>query len=295
MYVMPAQDVQTYVKFLGITDNSQKKTKQNKTQTTLNNGTHMCRMVIYGSFPDSDPTPPLISFSFSPPFRVRRWPGSHCFDRNDQHWKQAVQRILWSEKENKHTKNMAASFFRGGILCVSPHLNFHSLVSPPSSFSVGAHLHSPYDFNFYVQNFTVRWTSNLLPPQSEVTVEYKFRPDEKLEPLDFHLSGWLIYNDSSSTPIIYRSLFFNQTIEVTERRSEWTFQSLLTSGLVLAGIAIVGYVVLSQTNVGKKAAKRVTASTASAEQQAASWDTKIYKPSTVQKSVGSKKAAQKSK
>jgi hypothetical protein len=156
---------------------------------------------------------------------------------------------------------------------------------------VGAHLHSPYDFNFFVQNFTVRWTSNLLPPNSEVTVEYKFRPDEKLEPLDFHLSGWLIYNDSASTPIIYRSLFFNQTVEVTERRSEWTIQSFFTTALVLAGIAIAGYVVLSQTAVGKKATKRVTASAASSEggNASAGWDAKIYKPSTVQKAVGGSK------
>lgn len=38
---------------------------------------------------------------------------------------------------------------------------------------------------------TVRWASALLPPRSEVTLEYRFRPDEKLEPLQFLLSGWV--------------------------------------------------------------------------------------------------------
>jgi hypothetical protein len=129
----------------------------------------------------------------------------------------------------------------------------------------------------------------LLPPKSEVTVEYKFRPDEKLEPLDFHLSGWLIYNDSASTPIIYRSLFFNQTVEVAEKRAEWTVQSFFTTALVLAGIAIAGYVALAQTAVGKKTSKRLAASAAPTGEAAAAWTASVYKPATVQKAVGSKK------
>jgi hypothetical protein len=142
---------------------------------------------------------------------------------------------------------------------------------------------------FWIQNFTVRWTSNLLPPHSEVTVEYKFKPDEKLEPLDFHLSGWVIYNDSSSTPIIYRSLFFNQTVEVLEKSAGWSVQSFFTTLLILAGVALGGYVLLSQTAFGKKAAKRATAVAHSAQDKAAAWEVaQVYKPKAVQKAAGAK-------
>lgn len=155
--------------------------------------------------------------------------------------------------------------------------------------SVGAHLHSPYDFNFYIQNFTVRWTSSLLPAHSEVTVEYKFRPDDKLEPLDFHLSGWMIYNDTSSPPIMYRSVFFNQTIEVAEKGgSGWSIRSLLTTLLVLGALAAGAYVFLSQTTVGKKAAKRATAAAHSTQEKPAAWEATVYKPKAQQKAAGAK-------
>jgi len=176
---------------------------------------------------------------------------------------------------------------------------------------IGAHLHSPYDQSFYVQNFTVRYTSALLPPRSEVTVEYRFRPDERLDALDYHLSGWLIYNDSSiPTPIIYRSLFVNATVETLERRAEWTAQSALAWTVGLVGFGAVAYAVaqsqggaskLINTVVGAaggKKSKKSRASSSSAAAKAdgepaaspsAGWEVKAYRPSTVQKAVGSKK------
>jgi len=155
---------------------------------------------------------------------------------------------------------------------------------------VGAHLHSPFDYNFYVQNFTVRWTSNLLPPRSEVTVEYRFRPDPNLEPLDFQLSGWLIYNDSAPTPVIYRSMFVNQTIEVLERRQEWTASSIITWIFVLAGLGLAGYVALNLTQGGKKTKSRAsTPSVDGVKSPSAGWETQVYKPAQVQKAFGSKK------
>jgi len=180
---------------------------------------------------------------------------------------------------------------------------------------IGAHLHSPYDQSFYVQNFTVRYTSALLPPRSEVTVEYRFRPDERLDALDYHLSGWLIYNDSSiPTPIIYRSLFVNSTVETLERRSEWTAQSAVAWTVGLAGFAVVAYAVaqsqggaqkLINNVVGAAGGKKSKKSRASASTSApstgsktdgeptaspsAGWEVKAYRPATVQKAVGGKK------
>lgn len=167
---------------------------------------------------------------------------------------------------------------------------------------VGAHLHSPYDLNFYVQNYTVRWTSNLLPPKSEVTVEYRFRPDEKLDPLDYHLSGWLIYNDTAPTPIIYRSLFVNSTIEMLERRMEWNVQTVLTYTLASAGLGIAAYVFYQHSQSSRPRKSRSSASSVSDGVSAASsslaavgWDTKVYRPATVQKAVGGKKPKSASK
>ena len=168
--------------------------------------------------------------------------------------------------------------------------------------------------SFYVQNFTVRWTSALLPPKSEVTLEYRFRPDERLDALDYHLSGWLIYNDSAPTPIIYRSLFVNQTVEIVERRAEWTAQSALAYGLATVGIATAAYVfaqsqggvgkaVASLTGGKKKSSRRSHVSSGSSDAAAspdassnspssaaaAGWDVKAYRPASVSKAVGKKR------
>jgi len=153
---------------------------------------------------------------------------------------------------------------------------------------VGAHLHSPYDFNFYVQNFSVGFTSSLLPPHSEVTINYRFRPDEKLEPLDFHLSGWLIYNDSAvPTQIIYRSLFVNQTIEVLERKQEWTVQSAITWSFSGIGMLVVSYVAMQYW--GGLSGSRKRSVTRGEGGAAAGWEAKVYKPAAVQKAVSKKR------
>ena len=149
---------------------------------------------------------------------------------------------------------------------------------------------------------TVRWASALLPPRSEVTLEYRFRPDEKLEPLQFLLSGWVIYNDSSvPTQVIYRNLFVNSTVEVVERRAEWTVASVITWMLTIAGLGVAGYVVAQNTSIlssvtgsgsggkGHKGKKSSHIDDADSAAAAASWDVKVYKPSNAQKAFGAKK------
>ena len=159
-------------------------------------------------------------------------------------------------------------------------------------------------------------------------MEYRFTPDEKLDPLDFHLSGWLIYNDSSvPVAVMYRSLFVNGTVEVLERQAPWTFASALGWALTLGALVAAAYfyaaqqpggvagVVGNATGAAAAAGKKKGGSSRSSQSAAsssaketnaaaaftatpsepaeasvaASWDTKVYKPSTQQKAVGGKK------
>ena len=50
---------------------------------------------------------------------------------------------------------------------------------------IGAQLHSPYDYSYFIQNFTVRELEAVVGPGQETTVEYRFHPDPSLEPIDF--------------------------------------------------------------------------------------------------------------
>lgn len=165
MYVLPAPDVQTFVKFLGHSDNK---------------------------FVAGEEVTALIGMTNA---------GDNTYNVS---WGQNAKQASVSGSKATNGRERSLDQPLNNLLAFSLSLFFTA--SPVSSLlhSVGAHLHSPYDMNFFIQNFTVRWTSNLLPPRSEVTVEYRFVPNERLEPLDFHMSGWLIYNDTKPTPIIYR-------------------------------------------------------------------------------------------
>jgi len=125
---------------------------------------------------------------------------------------------------------------------------------------IGAHLHSPYDYGYYIQNFTVREVEGSVEPGSQISLEYSFKPDLSLEPLEFHLSGWVIYNDSEAN--MFRSLFVNGTIELTEAQSDFDVRSVFTWFLLLAALGLVAYVGFNTfaTPGQKKTMKRATSS-----------------------------------
>lgn len=120
-----------------------------------------------------------------------------------------------------------------------------------------------------------------LRPNSELTIEYKFKPDVNLEPLEFHLSGWLLYNNTEFEP--FRSAFYNGTVELTERRSSLDARTLFTYVLVISALGLIGYVALNMNK--QKLAKKIETGTRAA---ASEWTTRVYKPADKQRAVGSK-------
>jgi len=171
--------------------------------------------------------------------------------------------------------------------------------SPSTYFNVsyiGAQLHSPFDFSYYIQNFTVRETESIVGPGQETTIEYRFRPDPALEPIEFQLSVWSIYNSSEGR--LYQSTVFNDTVELVERREPWTVQSVVNYLLVLSGMGVIAYVGwnLTQGTGGKK--KKRTKRVESGEPGAvkADWATAAYTPAAKARVVrrpGSKKGSKK--
>ena len=63
---------------------------------------------------------------------------------------------------------------------------------------VAAFLHSRFDYNYYVQNFTVKDVSGVTAPNSQVSLEFKFTPDAGLETVEFILSGHVEYRIEGS-------------------------------------------------------------------------------------------------
>jgi len=168
---------------------------------------------------------------------------------------------------------------------------------------IGAQLHSPFDFSYYIQNFTVREVEAIVGPGQETTVEYRFKPDITLEPIEFQLSAWLIYNSSEGK--LYQSTIYNNTIELIEKYEPWSLSSIINYALVIAGLGVIGYVgyqLTSGSGTGKKKRgnRRVNGTVVDASGQpvvAAEWSTSsVYTPSSKSKAVkrvGSKKGSKK--
>jgi len=112
--------------------------------------------------------------------------------------------------------------------------------------AVGAHLHSPFDFSYYIQNFTAREVDATVHPGHEQSIEYVFVPDKSLEPLEFWLSAWVQYNDSNDR--VFRTTYTNGTIELVEKPSEFNPREFFTWVVTLAVIGVVVYFVFVQPN-----------------------------------------------
>lgn len=123
---------------------------------------------------------------------------------------------------------------------------------------VVAFLHSPFDLSYFIQNFTAKPVSGVAAPSAQVSLEYKVKPDEKLEPLEYWLSGYVEYTmEGFDEP--YQHMFVNTTIELYESRGV-DFGSMFTTFLMMAVIGAGAYFSFSSASVkvtGKKKKKFV--------------------------------------
>lgn len=79
---------------------------------------------------------------------------------------------------------------------------------------IGSTLHSILDYNFNIRNFTTYNVGVVLGPKEQISLEYLFKPDTRLEAADFTFSGWVVYNSTSNDQ--FRTSFYNGTIEVID-------------------------------------------------------------------------------
>jgi hypothetical protein len=111
---------------------------------------------------------------------------------------------------------------------------------------IGTTFHSPFDFNYIIQNFTTRQVDAVVGGGVQQTLEYVFRPDKSLEPLEFWLSGYLIYNNTETNEM-FMSTFVNGTVELVERTSDMNVRRVFMYALALAAAGLVGYIAYMAT------------------------------------------------
>jgi len=156
--------------------------------------------------------------------------------------------------------------------------------------AIGAHFQSPYDLSYYIQNFTARdfsqFGGQMIEPHSQVTLEYIFYPDKGLEPLEYWLSGWILYNSSEGTQHV--STWTNSSVTLTEKEGESGIRNLFVYGLLFSGVALIVYVALNYNQPAKKV-KRTLESGPKRETTDDDWGT-AYVPEASSRRVGSRRA-----
>lgn len=158
--------------------------------------------------------------------------------------------------------------------------------------SVSAFLHSPFDLNYYIQNFTTKAISNgVSAPSSQVTLEYKITPDDKLEPLEFWLSGFVEYTvEGSDEP--FRQHFVNTTVELFDNKGVDWMSLIMTMILMSAFVAAVYFA--GGDGVEKVTGKKMKKKFVPANPDAApEWEVKAYKASDKARKAGGSRRSKK--
>jgi len=106
-------------------------------------------------------------------------------------------------------------------------------------------LNTPTDFSIFIQNFTQQIYHQVLLSGQELSIDYKFMPDPRLEPRDFVVALTVFYQDKNGQ--FYSNTFFNQTVEIIDDKKlvDW---DLISMFIILAGLA-AGLVYLIYTAV----------------------------------------------
>lgn len=129
--------------------------------------------------------------------------------------------------------------------------------------AIGASIHSPYDFNYHIQNFSYKVLAEELRPRLEYTLEFTFKPDVKLEPLEYWLSCGVILNGTNR---FFKQVPYNGTITLTNADmsigAHDVFTYLLSMGLLGAGT--YGIFLFLSSKKKKRATPSQSASNASA-------------------------------
>jgi len=154
----------------------------------------------------------------------------------------------------------------------------------------GANLLSPIDDSHYIQNFTIQPLDQIVFPGQDVTVNYTFIPSDTLDPADYKLNAWIVYNSSEGR--VYANTYYNNTFELVAPKFDYLSPKNILTYLILLGLT--GGIVYGLSNssiLGKsKRKKRTKPNYERAKMIQETWEPQIYVPKK-RNQTGSKKSA----
>ena len=160
-------------------------------------------------------------------------------------------------------------------------LGFHNDGKEPYNVSaIFGSLNSPTDFSIFVQNFTQQIYHQAVAPGKELSIEYKFMPDPRVEPRDFIVSLTVFYQDTKG--VYFSNTFFNQTIEIVEVKKLIDWELIFLYVFLIALVGVIGYLAYSYaaphlqsmgyiSKKSKKTKKVATGPKVQTEEEAEDW------------------------
>ena len=116
---------------------------------------------------------------------------------------------------------------------------------------IGA-FNSPFDFNYFIQNFTEIEYGVLVDPTEQTSIAYRMNPSPNLDPMPFQLAAVVFYTVDDE---LYSTTVFNSTVELYEPKSDFDAKQMFTYFAVTAIIALVVLVVMRYISDDKKRSK----------------------------------------
>eukprot|EP00798_Chlamydomonas_sp_ICE-L_P015427 gene15427-21510_t len=93
-------------------------------------------------------------------------------------------------------------------------------------------LNSPMDFRMHIQNFTQMIYQQKIAPGEDLSFEYTFTPDHRLEARDFTVALTVVYHNDKDQ--YFSTTFFNNTVELVEQKQLIDYEMISLVVLLVA-------------------------------------------------------------
>jgi len=109
-------------------------------------------------------------------------------------------------------------------------------------------LNSPYDFNYYLQNFTESKLNVIILEDEEMNFRYQFKPIETIDlDVEYKIALTAFYENDEE---LFSFTFYNGTVVFYEAESASTTQMLVYGGAAVAALAGAFYLLNGGKSVG---------------------------------------------
>lgn len=106
---------------------------------------------------------------------------------------------------------------------------------------IEASLRYPQDFSYYIQNFSMVYYELYIPPETEASFVYSFKPSETLYARPFGLVMNLYYKDDEGNE--FRDSVFNNTVNIVEIEEGFDAETFFMYIFMASGLCLLMFVV----------------------------------------------------